>query len=85
MKYYQPEFDTDCVSISYSDEKHNINKKNIISYIDKIQNTKYSEEQETYKYNLIKNKNHCQFCEFNKLCNGLDLDYSIFEEEVYGR
>lgn len=85
MKYYQPEFDTDCVSISYSDEKHNINKKNIISYIDKIQNTKYSEEQETYKYNLIKNKNHCQFCEFNKLCNGIDLDYSVFEEEVYGR
>ena len=41
MKYYQPEFDTDCVTISYSDEKHNINKKNIISYIDKIQNTKY--------------------------------------------
>jgi len=85
MKYYQPEFDTDCVTISYSDEKHAINKKNIISYIDKIQNTKYNDKQETYKYDLIKDKKHCQFCEFNKLCNGVDLDYSVFEEEIYGR
>lgn len=82
MKYYQPEFD-DCITISYSDEKHNINKNKIISYIDTIQNTKYEDNQEIYKYEIEKNKKHCQFCEFNKLCNGQDIDYSIFEEELY--
>ncbi|MGL4912510.1 MAG: PD-(D/E)XK nuclease family protein [Romboutsia sp.] len=84
MKYYQPEFDEQGVSISYSDEKHNINKNTIVSYIDKIQNTKYEEEQENYKYDLVKNKKHCTYCEFNKLCNNQDIDYSAFEEEFYG-
>ncbi|WP_024622327.1 PD-(D/E)XK nuclease family protein [Metaclostridioides mangenotii] len=33
---------------------------------------------------LIKNKKHCNYCEFNKLCNNKDVDFEILESEVYG-
>ncbi|MBU5307569.1 PD-(D/E)XK nuclease family protein [Clostridioides mangenotii] len=33
---------------------------------------------------LTKNKKHCNYCEFNKLCNNLDVDFDILESEVYG-
>lgn len=75
MKYYQPEFDNEPVSISYNDEKHIKNRKKIMEYIEMIQENNYEEN---------KNKKHCQFCEFNKLCNGQDVDYSTLEDEIYG-
>lgn len=75
MKYYQPDFDNNPVSISYSDEKHVENRKKIIGYIEMMQKNDYEEN---------KNKKHCQFCEFNKLCNGQAVDYSILEDEIYG-
>lgn len=83
MKYYQPLFDDGPINISYSDEKHNINKNKLNDYINMIKHTKYDNEQIDYKYELISNKNHCKFCEFNKLCNGDDINYNILEEEVY--
>lgn len=85
MKYYQPEYDTDCVTVSYSDKKHSDNKNKIISYIDTIKYTKYDDSQENYKHELVKKKNHCEYCEFNKLCNNVDIDYSMLKEGMYGR
>lgn len=83
MKYYQPKFDDNPVTISYDDIKHKINKEKIKDYINRIKETKYNEEDINSKYELIKNNKHCQFCEFNKLCNNRDVDYSILEEEIY--
>ncbi|MEG2789141.1 MAG: PD-(D/E)XK nuclease family protein, partial [Romboutsia sp.] len=83
MKYYQPLFEDGIVTISYNDEKHNANKIKLNEYINMIINTKYDNKQEKYKYELISNKNHCKFCEFNKLCNGQDINYDILEEKIY--
>jgi len=74
MKYYQPEFEDEPITISYSEEIHNSYKKRIIDYINMIKESKYL---------TSKNTNHCKYCEFNKLCNGQDVNYSILEEEVY--
>ena len=74
MKYYQPEFEDEPITISYTEEIHNSYKKRIIDYINMIKESKYL---------TSKNTNHCRYCEFNKLCNGQDVNYSILEEEVY--
>ena len=49
------------------------------SVIDSIENTDFDDE-----INIIKNKNHCKYCEFNKLCNNVDINYEILEEDIYG-
>lgn len=88
MNYYQPEFYVDPITINYSEEKHNINKNKILSLMDIVQRTVF--EEEDYKdicentIDLIKNKDNCKFCEFNKLCNGQEVDYKNLEDEVYG-
>ncbi|EQF26163.1 PD-(D/E)XK nuclease superfamily protein [Clostridioides difficile CD160] len=97
MRYYQPEFDDLPIIISYDEEKHEANKNKIQTYISMIKNTNY--EEHTYEDNLYndiekvynkeermcyRNKNHCKYCEFNKLCNGKEIDYSILEAEIYG-
>ena len=74
MKYYQPEFEDEPITISYSEEIHNSYKNRIIDYINMMKESKYL---------TSKNTNHCKYCEFNKLCNGQDVNYSILEEEVY--
>ena len=74
MKYYQPEFEDEPITISYTEEIHNSYKKRIIDYINMMKESKYL---------TSKNTNHCKYCEFNKLCNGQDVNYSILEEEVY--
>ncbi|MGL5316591.1 MAG: PD-(D/E)XK nuclease family protein [Peptostreptococcaceae bacterium] len=74
MKYYQPEFEDEPVTIPYNEELHKSYKKRITQYIEMIKQLKYHE---------VKNTNHCKYCEFNKLCNGQDVDYSTFEEEIY--
>ena len=74
MKYYQPEFEDEPITISYSEEIHNSYKNRIIDYINRIKESKYL---------TSKNTNHCKYCDFNKLCNGQDVNYSILEEEVY--
>ena len=82
MKYYQPEFDDKPTIISYTEEKHNINKE-IKEYIKMIKETKYSEEDKEFRLELIKNNKHCKFCEFNKLCNNKEVNYDLLEEEIY--
>lgn len=74
MKYYQPEFEDEPITISYSEEIHKSYKHRIIDYINMMKKLKYLE---------VKNNNHCKYCEFNKLCNGQDVNYSILEEEGY--
>lgn len=71
MKYYQPEYDVEAITIPYNDEKHTSNKEKIINYIRLI-------EENTYEKN--KNRKHCQYCEFNKLCNGQDVNYDLLED-----
>lgn len=83
MKYYQPEFDDKPTIISYTEEKHNINKEKIKEYIKMIKETKYSEGDKEFRFELIKNNKHCKFCEFNKLCNNKEVNYDILEEEIY--
>ncbi|MDB0440483.1 PD-(D/E)XK nuclease family protein [Clostridioides difficile] len=97
MKYYQPEFDDLPITISYDEEKHEVNRNKIQNYINMIKSTNY--EEHTYEDNLYndiekvynkeermcyRNKNHCKYCEFNKLCNDKEIDYSILEAEIYG-
>ncbi|WP_053831371.1 PD-(D/E)XK nuclease family protein [Paraclostridium bifermentans] len=77
LSYYQPEYYNDPITITYSNEKHNINKKQLENYIGNILNTNYDEEKN------IKNIKHCKFCEFNKLCNNEAVNYSTLEEEIY--
>ena len=82
MKYYQPQYDDIPIEIIYNERQHELNKSNIIRYIDMINNTNY-EKNDNYKYELIKNDKHCSFCEFNKLCNRQDVVYSMLEEDIY--
>lgn len=77
LSYYQPEYYNEPITITYSNEKHNINKKQLESYIENILNTNYDKEKN------IKNIKHCKFCEFNKLCNNEAVNYSTLEEEIY--
>ncbi|MDU3801319.1 PD-(D/E)XK nuclease family protein [Paraclostridium benzoelyticum] len=77
LSYYQPEYYNEPITITYSNEKHNINKKQLENYIGNILNTNYDEEKN------IKNIKHCKFCEFNKLCNNEAVNYSTLEEEIY--
>lgn len=83
MKYYQPEFDDKPITINYTEDKHNVNKEKIKEYIEMIKETKYSEEDKEFRFELIKNNKHCKFCEFNKLCNNQEVNYDILEEGVY--
>ena len=82
MKYYQPQYDDIPIEIIYNERQHELNKSNIIRYIDMINNTNY-EKNDNYKYELIKNDKHCSFVEFNKLCNRQDVVYSMLEEDIY--
>lgn len=77
LSYYQPEYYNEPITIKHSNEKHNINKKQLENYIGNILNTNYDEEKN------IKNIKHCKFCEFNKLCNNEAVNYSTLEEEIY--
>ncbi|EQK41782.1 hypothetical protein C672_0720 [[Clostridium] bifermentans ATCC 638] len=77
LSYYQPEHYNEPITITYSNEKHKINKKQLENYIGNILNTNYDEEKN------IKNIKHCKFCEFNKLCNNEAVNYSTLEEEIY--
>lgn len=77
LSYYQPEYYNEPIIITYSNEKHKINKKQLENYIGNILNTNYDEEKN------IKNIKHCKFCEFNKLCNNEAVNYSTLEEEIY--
>lgn len=75
MKYYQPEFDNEAITIIYSDQKHISNRNKIIGYLNLINQGNFEQQ---------KNRKHCKYCEFNKLCNGQAIDYDILEDDIYG-
>ncbi|MEG0181585.1 MAG: PD-(D/E)XK nuclease family protein, partial [Peptostreptococcaceae bacterium] len=77
INYYQPEYYNEPITIKYSEEKHNNIKKQIELYINNIRKTNYDDDCS------LKNIKHCKFCEFNKLCNNKDINYSILEDEIY--
>ncbi len=73
MKYLQVEFEEQPITISYTKEVHEANKEKIIKYITNINNGRYD----------IKNEKHCEYCEFNRLCNNQEVKYEVLEEEQY--
>lgn len=77
MNYYQPEYYNEPISIKYSEDRHYNIKKQIERYITNIINTDYNNEL------TLKNNKHCKFCEFNKLCNNVNINYSILEDDIY--
>lgn len=79
MNYYQPELEDEPITIRYSKEMHNENIINISSYIENIEGTDFSNN-----IDVIKNKKHCKYCEFDKLCNNEDINYEELEEDIYG-
>lgn len=79
MNYYQPELNNRPITITYNENLHRDNTLKIARFIDSIENTDFDDE-----INIIKNKNHCKYCEFNKLCNNVDINYEILEEDIYG-
>lgn len=53
MKYYQPQYDDIPIEIIYNERQHELNKSNIIRYIDMINNTNY-EKMITISMSLLK-------------------------------
>ena len=82
MKYYQPQYNDNPIEILYSEDKYKLDKENVSKYIYMIKNTNY-EKNDNYIYQLTKNDKHCKYCEFNKLCNRQNVNYSISEEDIY--
>lgn len=83
MNYYQTQFNDEPILIKYNNEKHKLNKDKITSYIKTIKNTKFTNNDKGCEYEVSRNKNHCKYCEFNKLCNGEEISNVDFEEEFY--
>lgn len=79
MNYYQPALGNKPITIKYDESTHKNNIIKINTLLENIENADFNNE-----VNLIKNKNHCKYCEFNKLCNNDDVNYEILEEDIYG-
>ena len=79
MNYYQPALGNKPITITYNEKLHEENKIKILNLIDSIESTDFNNENE-----INKNKDHCKYCEFNKLCNSEDINYEILEEDIYG-
>lgn len=79
MNYYQPALENKPVTINYNEKLYEENKKTILNIINNIEHADFDNEN-----NINKNKNHCKYCEFNKLCNSDTIDYEILEEDIYG-
>lgn len=67
MYYYQPEFDNEPIIIKYNEENHKKYIKKISEYIEIIKRTNYYGNDGDIT--IEKNKRHCNYCEFDKLCN----------------
>lgn len=79
MNYYQPALENKPVTINYNENLYEENKRTILNIINNIENADFDNED-----NINKNKNHCKYCEFNKLCNSEAINYEILEEDIYG-
>ena len=74
MNYFRLKIDDKPITIAYNKEKHIRNKSIIGNYINSIDNIDF----DGY---IDKNKNHCKYCEFNKLCNNQSINYEIIKED----
>ena len=77
MKYFRLKVDDKPITVKYSSEKYLRSKSFIENNIENISNLDFDSH-------IQKNKNHCKFCEFNKLCNSEAINYEILEEDIYG-
>lgn len=74
MNYFRLKVDQQPITINYTQEKHMTNKFSIEKYINKIENADF----DGY---IDKNKKHCKYCEFNKLCNNESINYEMIKED----
>lgn len=77
MKYFRLKIDAEPIVVDYSEQKHLKNKSIIENYIKNISHIDF----DGY---VDKNKNHCKYCEFNKLCNNKSINYEMIKEDEYG-
>ena len=75
MKYFRLKIDNYPITVKYNKEKHLKSKYIIESFINNISNLDF----DGY---IQKNKNHCKYCEFNKLCNNKNINYDIIDENI---
>ena len=71
MKYFRLKVDNKPITVKYSNEKYLRSKSFIENNIENISNLDFDSQ---------KNKNHCKFCEFNKLCNNQNINYDMISE-----
>ena len=74
MNYFRLKIDDKPITIAYNEEKHIRNKSIIENYIKNIDSIDF----DGY---IDKNKKHCKYCEFNKLCNNQSINYEMIKEE----
>ena len=70
MYYYQPEYYTEPIELTYSEEKFEKDKIKIEGLIKEIKKSNFNE----------KNLKSCKYCEFNMLCNRNSVDEAVYEE-----
>ena len=75
MYYYQPEYYTEPIELTYSEEKFEKDKIKIGGLIKEIKKSNFED----------KNLKSCKYCEFNMLCNRNSVDEAVYEkiEENY--
>ena len=73
MKYFRLKVDDKPITVKYSSEKYLRSKSFIENNIENISNLDFD-------LHIQKNKNHCKFCEFNKLCNNQNINYDMISE-----
>ncbi len=75
MKYFRLKIDNSPITVKYTNEKYMRSKSIIENYVERISNLNFDEYVE-------KNKNHCKYCEFNKLCNNQTINYDMIDESI---
>ena len=70
MYYYQPEYYSEPIELTYSEEKYENDKIKIKGIINEIKKSDFEE----------KNLKSCKYCEFNMLCNKSNVDEEAYEE-----
>lgn len=70
MYYYQPEYYSEPIELTYSEEKYENNKIKIKGIINEIKKSDFEG----------KNLKSCKYCEFNMLCNKNNVDEEAYEE-----
>ena len=71
MNYYQPDYMDEPIVIKYSLHKRKLYEEKLKFYINTITYSDFDVPNDE-----LKNNKHCGFCEFNKLCNNKDINYT---------